>query len=266
MNTFFIGSESDLRLAVFVGLFVLLALLETRFPRRQRVYPRSSRWPTNLGLSVLNTIVARILIPLAGVGAATYATSNGFGMLPRLPLPGWLETVLFLLLFDLTIYLQHRLFHRVPWLWRLHRVHHTDPDYDVTTGNRFHPLSILLSGLIKTALILLTGPQAVAVVSAEILLNATSMFNHSNIRVPLWLDRRLRVCIVTPDMHRVHHSVEESEHNHNFGFNFSWWDRIFSTYLDQPRVGHQAMDIGIKGFQTADSIRLGRLLIQPLKR
>ena len=266
MNALTVQTESWLRLGAFLTLFSLLALLEVLYPRRQLLHGRLIRWPTNLLLSALNTTLARVVVPIAGVGAALLADRQGMGLFNWLSLPAWLELIVFLLLFDLTIYLQHRVFHRVPVLWRLHRMHHTDPDYDLTTGNRFHPLSILLSGLIKVVLILLVGPMTLAVVIGEILLNSTSMFNHSNIRIPSSLDSRLRLLVVTPDMHRVHHSINELEHNRNFGFNFPWWDRLFGTYQEQPTAGHEKMEIGIRGFHGADTTRLLPLLVQPLKK
>lgn len=266
MNTLTIQSESLLRLGVFFSLFCILAILEKFYPRRQALFPTLRRWRTNISISVLNTALARLLIPIAGVGAALVAQDRNMGLFNQIAAPGWAEMVLFLLAFDLTIYLQHRLFHRVPFLWRLHRMHHTDPDYDVTTGNRFHPLSILISGLIKTSLIALAGPTPGSVVVAEILLNATSMFNHSNLKLPVFFDRVLRLLIVTPDMHRLHHSEDPVEHNRNFGFNFPWWDRLLGTYMAQPKAGHEAMRIGIAGFQNTDSIQFWKVLGQPLKR
>lgn len=258
-------TESSLRLGAFLAAILLLATLETLWPRRRPGFSRARRWTTNLGISLLNSLLVRLLVPVAGVGAAILAARHGFGLLQWLDLPALLEALLFLLAFDFTIYAQHRLFHRVPWLWRLHRMHHTDLDYDFTTGNRFHPVSTLISSLVKTALILAMGPAPAAVLVAELLLNLSAMFNHSNIRIPVSVDRWLRLLVVTPDMHRVHHSVDELEHNRNFGFNFPWWDRLLGTYLSQPARGHLDMEIGIRGFQTPDSIRLPALLVQPLR-
>lgn len=266
MNSLVADSETTLRLLLFVTVFVLLAILERVRPRRQLTITRSRRWTANLGLSVLNTVVVRIAVPLAGVGAAVLAQERGWGLFNWTELPVWLEIVAFLLLFDLTIYLQHRLFHWQPLLWRMHRMHHTDPDYDLTTGNRFHPGSILISAAIKLGLVLLLGPVPVAIVLAEILLNATSMFNHSNVNLPLKLDKILRRIVVTPDMHRVHHSIEADEHNHNFGFNFPWWDHLFGTYQEQPRLPHADMVIGIRGFEANESANLLKLLVQPLRK
>jgi len=258
--------ESFLRLGMFIGFFALFAILEIKFPRRQLQYSRTRRWTTNITLSALNTVLTRIVLPTAGAGAAVVASHQNLGLLNRLDLPAWLELIAFLLIFDLTIYFQHRLFHLVRPLWLLHRVHHTDPDYDLTTGNRFHPLSILLSGLIKISLVLLMGPAVIAVVIAEILLNITAMFNHSNIRIPQQADKWLRLFVVTPDMHRVHHSIDFTEHNHNFGFSFPWWDRIFGSYIDQPKASHETMSIGIEGFQDTNSTQLLSSLAQPLRK
>jgi sterol desaturase/sphingolipid hydroxylase (fatty acid hydroxylase superfamily) len=266
VNALPVDMESLLRLSMFLGFFILFALLEWLFPKRPLQYPKTRRWSTNIAIAILNTALLRLLLPVAGAGAAILAGEQNIGLFNNLNLAGEIEVMLFLLIFDLTIYLQHRLFHQLNPLWRLHRMHHTDPDYDLTTGNRFHPLSILISGLIKIGLILMMGPSVAAVIFAEILLNVTSMFNHSNIRIPPQADRWLRLFIVTPDMHRVHHSSDPLEHNRNFGFNFPWWDRLFRSYLDQPAQGHDGISIGIQGFQDDGSIRLGQLLQQPLQK
>ena len=265
MNALTIQLEALLRLGSFLGVFSALAIFEWCCPRRQLHFSKWRRWKSNISIGVLNTALTRVLIPLAGGGAAILAADRNYGLLNTLNLPGILEVPLFLLAFDLTIYLQHRLFHRVKLLWHLHRMHHTDPDYDLTTGNRFHPISVLLSGLIKIGLILLMGPTVFAVILAEVLLNCTSMFNHSNLRIPHHIDKWLRLVVVTPDMHRVHHSVNPIEHNCNFGFNFPWWDRLFGTYLDQPQAGHDAMSIGIEGFDDRDSTQFLSMLTQPPK-
>jgi len=257
--------EAQIRLAVFSGIFILLAFLEILAPRRTLTFAKSWRWFSNLGISVLNSVVLRLLLPAAGVGAAALADQQGLGVFNLVVWPLWISVPVFLLVFDVTIYWQHRIFHRIPWLWRLHRMHHTDPDYDLTTGNRFHPLEILLSGMIKVVLIVLMGPPVLAVILAEIILNASAMFNHSNLRLPLAMDRVLRQIIVTPDMHRVHHSIYPEEFNRNFGFNLSLWDRLFRSYCDQPRDGHEEMSIGIRGFQNDDATKMARMLAQPLK-
>lgn len=266
MNNLFIDSEASIRLAVFFFAFILLAVFEYFFPRRTLKYSKVQRWLSNLGISIFNTLLTRLIIPIAGVGAAVFVTEQNWGLLNLINLPAWLSIVTFLLVFDLTIYFQHRLFHAIPVLWRLHRVHHTDMDYDVSTGNRFHPLSILISSAIKLALIFVMGPLPVAVIIAEVLLNATSMFNHSNLKISLRFDSKLRYFLVTPDMHRVHHSLNPQEHSKNFGFNFPWWDRLFGSYKDQPEFGHEKMEIGIKGFNNEESSGLSNLLLQPLVR
>lgn len=258
--------EASLRFGVFLVVLLVLMVLEALLPRRRLRHSKLQRWTSNIALVVLNTMTVRLLVPIAGVAAAALAQQQQWGLLNLVPLPSWMEMLLFLLAFDLAIYFQHRVFHAVPLLWRLHRMHHTDRDYDVTTGNRFHPLSIVVSSLIKIVLILLAGPSVVAVVVAEVLLNACAMFNHSNLRIPVSLDRFLRLLVVTPDMHRVHHSIDQDEHNRNFGFNFPWWDRLFGTYLAQPALGHEEMEIGIEGFRDQHSEKLLPLLRQPLER
>ena len=205
----------------------------------------------------------RIVMPIAGVAGAQIAQQNGWGLFNIITLPSLLSIFLFLLIFDLAIYFQHRLFHSLPWLWRLHRMHHSDLDYDITTGSRFHPGSIFMSGLIKLALVMLLGAPVIAIVIAEILLNGTSMFNHSNIRLPIKFEKKLRWFIVTPDMHRVHHSIDEHEHNCNFGFNFPWWDRLFGSYLAAPKMSQTQMTLGLKGFQEASQNKLLAMLLQP---
>ena len=266
MNNLIADSEATLRLTVFMTVLVILICLEIIYPRRKLKLPRMQRWVSNIGISVFNTLFVKLVFPIAGIGAALLAQHKQWGLLNNIEISHWIGVMLFLLVFDLTIYFQHRLFHAIPFLWRLHRMHHTDIDYDVTTGNRFHPVSILFSSIIKFVLIVLTGAAPIAVLIAEILLNATAMFNHSNLKLPIALDRILRLFIVTPDMHRIHHSVEETEHSHNFGFNFPWWDRIFGTYQARPGLGHETMEIGIRGFLNRRSASFLWLLIQPLMR
>ncbi len=251
------------RFAFFAGGFIVIGLLEAWLPRRRRSYTRRARWPHNLGVALVNQIVVRFLLPISAIALATYWHANDGGLLGTVALPGWLEFLLALLLLDFAIYLQHRLFHMVPFLWRLHAMHHADQDFDVTTGIRFHPASILFSAIIKLGAVVLLGPSAMAVLVFEVLLNLTSMFNHSNLRLPLNLDRRLRLVVVTPDMHRVHHSTESAELNRNFGFNFPWWDRLFGTYLEQPAAGHEGMAIGLTDFRTLKEQQVGRMLTQP---
>ena len=257
--------EPLLRLGAFAGVFLLVALWEALAPRRLRRFSRAQRWPHNLGLTALNALLVRLLAPGAAIAMALAAETGRWGLLNLLPLPAWSRVVLALMLLDLAIYLQHRLFHAVPFLWRLHRVHHADPDYDLTTALRFHPLEIGLSLAVKCAAIVAIGAPALAVLVFEIVLNAAAMLNHANGRLPLAIDRRLRWLVVTPDMHRVHHSVIPRETNSNFGFNLPWWDRLFGTYRAQPAAGHTAMRIGIAGLQGADELTLARLLAQPLR-
>jgi sterol desaturase/sphingolipid hydroxylase (fatty acid hydroxylase superfamily) len=257
--------EPVIRLIVFTGVFAVVALCEIVAPRRKQAIGRTRRWPNNIGVVIVDTVLLRILFPTAAVGLALIAETRGFGLLNVIPLPGWMAVLAAVLVLDLTIYLQHVLFHAVPALWRLHRMHHTDLELDVTTGVRFHPVEILLSMLIKLAVVAAIGTPAVAVLIFEVLLNATSMFNHANLRIPQPVDRVLRWLVVTPDMHRVHHSVEPRETNSNFGFNLPWWDRLFGTYRAQPAAGHDAMTIGIDAFRDARELRLDRMLVQPLR-
>ncbi len=256
-----------IRLAFFLGVFAIVAACEALAPRRAPTLPRRARWPHNVGVVVLNTLVLhavlRVVFPTAAVGVALAAEARGWGLLNAVAVPIWLAVPLSVLLLDLVIYLQHVMFHAVPALWRLHRMHHADLDVDVTTGSRFHPLEILLSMLIKLAVVAALGPPAVAVLVFEVLLNASSMFNHGNLGIPRHVDRVLRWLVVTPDMHRVHHSVVVSETNSNFGFNLPWWDRLFGTYRAQPAAGHAAMTIGIEQFRDPGELRLDRMLIQP---
>ena len=245
LTQFIMAHEATIRLAFFIGFFVIIALWEVLAPRRIRVLSRALRWTNNLGLVFLNTTILRLLFPAAAVGVAAFASEHGWGLLNYYSLPFPIVVVLSVIAMDFVIYLQHVLVHAVPLLWRLHRVHHADLDYDVTTGARFHPIEIILSMLIKFATIIVLGPPIVAVVIFEVLLNAMAMFNHGNIRLPLAIDRVLRLVVVTPDMHRVHHSTEDNEANSNYGFNLSIWDRIFGTYINQPRAGHEHMEIGI---------------------
>jgi sterol desaturase/sphingolipid hydroxylase (fatty acid hydroxylase superfamily) len=258
--------ETIIRLAFFFGVLGTVAVWEGLAPRRRRTLGWPLRWPSNLAVVALNTVLVRLLFPVTAVGFAALGEERGWGLLSRLALPHWLAVVLAFLGLDLAIYLQHVLFHAVPVLWRLHRMHHADLDVDVTTGGRFHPIEILLSMAIKLAAIAALGAPALAVLAFEILLNATSMFNHGNIRMPLPLDRVLRWIVVTPDMHRVHHSVVPRETNSNFGFNMPWWDRLFGTYRAQPALGHEAMTIGIGQFREPREQRLDRMLTQPFRQ
>ncbi len=264
MIEFILSHEPAVRLSFFFGVFALMALWEMRAPRRALRISKMQRWTANLGIVVLNTVMLRLLFPAAAVGMALFAQQHGWGVFNYFQTPEWLAVLACVIILDCAIYLQHVMVHAVPALWRLHRVHHADLDYDVTTGARFHPLEIVLSMLIKFAVIAVLGPPLVAVVIFEVLLNATAMFNHANARLPLALDRVLRWCVVTPDMHRVHHSVEDDETNSNFGFSLPWWDRLFGTYRAQPRAGHDAMHIGIHGYRDPQHVdRLPGMLTLP---
>jgi sterol desaturase/sphingolipid hydroxylase (fatty acid hydroxylase superfamily) len=257
--------EPVIRFAIFAGVLLALFVWEVLAPRRQQSLGRDLRWPGNLGVVVIDTLLVRLLLPTTAVGLALVCEARGWGLFQVLAWPAWITLPLGFLAMDLAIYLQHVMFHAVPALWRLHRMHHADQDIDVTTGVRFHPIEILLSMGIKLGVIAALGPPAVAVLVFEIALNATSMFNHSNIALPLRLDRVLRWLVVTPDMHRVHHSVVVRETNSNFGFNLPWWDRLFGTYRDQPAAGHAGMTIGISQFRRPEEQRLDRMLSQPFR-
>jgi sterol desaturase/sphingolipid hydroxylase (fatty acid hydroxylase superfamily) len=259
------AAEPQLRLGVFLGVLAIMALWELLAPRRRRDIPRVIRWSNNLALVVIDTIVLRLTFPILAVGLAVMAQERGWGLFNFIDAPAWVAVLASVIILDLVIYLQHVMFHAVPALWRLHRMHHADLDFDVTTGLRFHPIEIVLSMGIKLAMVLVLGPPAVAVLIFEVLLNATAMFNHSNVRLPLVVDRVLRLVIVTPDMHRVHHSILPEETNSNFGFNLPWWDRLLGTYKAQPAAGHDAMTIGIEQFRTPRDQWLDRMLVQPIK-
>jgi len=259
-------NEPAIRLGFFLGVFAVIAVWEVFAPRRALTVSKALRWASNLGLVVLNTVLLRLLFPLAAVGLAAFSAQNGWGLLNHFEVPFWMAVPLAVIAMDFVIWLQHVMVHAVPALWRLHRVHHADLDYDVTTGARFHPLEIILSMLIKLATITVLGPPVVAVVIFEVMLNATALFNHGNIRLPGAIDRVLRWVLVTPDMHRVHHSVEDDETNSNFGFSLTWWDRLFGTYRDQPRAGHLGMTIGIHGHTDPREVdRLDGMLLLPFK-
>jgi sterol desaturase/sphingolipid hydroxylase (fatty acid hydroxylase superfamily) len=259
------ANEPAIRLGFFVGIFAVMALWGVVTPRRPRAVSRWIRWPSNLGVVALNTVLLRILIPIAAVGLALVADERGWGFLNHLGAPDWLAIPLAVVVLDFAIYLQHVMFHAVPVLWRLHRMHHADLDFDVTTGARFHPIEILLSMAIKLAVVAALGPPALAVLIFEVVLNATSMFNHGNVWIPPGADRVLRWIVVTPDMHRVHHSIVPREANSNFGFSLSWWDRLLGTYRAQPADGHQGMTIGIAQFREPRELRLDRMLVQPFR-
>ena len=246
-NEFALTNEAAIRLTAFFGIFALMAAWEVVAPCRSRLHGRTVRWSANLGLVVFNTVLVRLIFPFAAVAFATLAAQRGWGLLNNIDLPGGLALVLAVVAMDFAIWAQHVMVHAVPVLWRLHQVHHADPDYDVTTGARFHPLEIILSMLIKFAVIAVLGAPAAAVLLFEVLLNATAMFNHGNVKLPAGVDALLRLLLVTPDMHRVHHSTDNAEANSNFGFNLSLWDRLFGTYRPATRLPQESMQIGVTG-------------------
>lgn len=259
-------TEPVLRLAAFVGVFAVLAVWEALAPRRARSQTRRRRWSINLGLSVLNTVVLRIVFPVAAVGAALWAAEGGWGLFNQLAAPAWLAIGASIIVLDLAVYGQHRLSHAVPWLWRLHRLHHIDLDVDVTTAGRFHPVEMVLSMLWKMAVVVALGAPPAAVLIFEILLNAAAMFSHAQIALPAAIDRRLRLLLVTPDMHRVHHSIHRDETDSNYGFLVSVWDRLLGSYRDQPRDGHETMVLGVVGQRTPRALSFTGLLLGPFRR
>lgn len=256
--------EPAIRLGAFFGAFAVMALWEALAPRRVRMLPRRARWPHNLALVALNSVIVRLAFPAAAVGFAALAAESRWGLLNAFEVPMWGAILGSIVVLDLAIYLQHVMFHAVPVLWRLHRVHHADPDFDVTTGARFHPIEILLSMLIKLAVIAVLGAPPLAVLAFEIVLNAMAMFNHANVRLPARIGRVLRRIVVTPDMHRIHHSMELAEANSNFGFNLPWWDRLFGTYRSTASLPQERMAIGVRGLTgQAGCVRLPGLLAIP---
>jgi sterol desaturase/sphingolipid hydroxylase (fatty acid hydroxylase superfamily) len=257
--------EFAARLGAAALVFAGMAAWEVLAPRRKLSIGRWPRWPSNLGIVILDAALVRLLIPTAAIGAALFAAGRAWGLLHWIDLRLSVAAVLGFLILDLAIYAQHVAFHKVPLLWRLHRMHHADLDIEVSTGLRFHPFEILISMLIKIAVIVAFGIPAVAVFLFEVVLNATSLFNHSNVAMPSALDRILRLVVVTPEMHRVHHSILRRETDSNFGFNLPWWDRLFGTYRAQPEAGHLGMTIGIPQFRDPAELRLDRLLTQPFR-
>jgi sterol desaturase/sphingolipid hydroxylase (fatty acid hydroxylase superfamily) len=258
--------EHIIRLAFFFGVLAMVAAWEIVAPRRPLTDRKGRRWFTNLSLVVIDTAASRFLLPVLPFGMALMAGEHGWGILNTPDVPLWFRVIIAVVMLDFVIYLQHVLFHFVPVLWRFHRMHHTDLDVDVTTGNRFHPVEIIISMLVKIATVALLGAPAEAVVIFEVVLNATAQFNHGNIRLPVTLDRWLRLLVVTPDMHRVHHSVIPRETNSNFGFNLPWWDRLCGTYCPQPDGGHAGMVIGLTEYRDPSLLTLPRLLLLPFVR
>jgi sterol desaturase/sphingolipid hydroxylase (fatty acid hydroxylase superfamily) len=256
-------NEQQIRLTFFFGILCLVAFWEILAPRRKLNQSKGIRWYSNLGIVVINTLLIRLVFPFVATGFAVIVAENQWGLFHQIDLPYWPVAVITFLFLDFAIYFQHFVFHHLPWMWRLHRMHHTDLDYDVTTGSRFHPIEIILSMLIKIGIVFLLGVTPEVVLIFEITLNLTAMFNHGNIYLPGFIDKYLRLLVVTPDMHRVHHSVFKSETNSNYGFNFPWWDRIFGTYLHQPQNGHLNMKIGLTIFNNPENLHLHKMLIQP---
>jgi sterol desaturase/sphingolipid hydroxylase (fatty acid hydroxylase superfamily) len=257
--------ELFIRMSAFAIVFAGMAMWEIIAPLRPLAAGRARRWPSNLGILVVDALCVRLLIPTAAVGAALLAAGRGWGLLHIAQVRLSVAALIGFVVLDLVIYAQHFAFHKVPVLWRLHRMHHADLDVDVSTGGRFHPFEILISMLLKIATVILLGIPAVAVLLFEVVLNATSMFNHSNVAMPAVLDRVLRLVVVTPDMHRVHHSILRHETDSNFGFNLPWWDRLFGTYHAAPQAGHKQMTLGLPIFRNPRELRLDRLLSQPFR-
>ena len=256
-------NEALIRLASFCAILLGLLVLETIYPRRTQTQSRMLRWTNNFAVSLLNTILLRLLFPAAAVGLALHQEGSGFGLFEWLNLPLIISVVASVIILDFLIYAQHVILHQVPILWRVHRMHHSDLEIDVTTGARFHPIEIILSMLVKLFAVWILGAPAIAVIIFEVLLNALAMFNHSNLNLPLNIDEQLRKVIVTPDMHRVHHSTDTNEMNSNYGFCLSCWDRWLNTYTEQPAAGHLEMQIGLNEFREQSDIRLDRMLQQP---
>lgn len=267
INEYLITNEPSIRLGVFLSILVVMMLLEVLVPKRKLTCNKPYRWVNNISLVAFNTLLLRLVMPAGAVGVALYCKQHSLGLFNYLNVSLLLTMVASIFIMDLVIYWQHRMFHSIPVLWKLHRVHHIDQDIDVTTGARFHPIEIILSVLIKMLVVLLLGAPVEAVILFEIILNATAMFNHSNVHIPAVLDKWIRWVLVTPDMHRVHHSQIRRETDSNFGFNVPWWDRIFSSYQDQPKLGHDKMNIGVKGFDDMNrSQNIFKLLIHPFSK
>ena len=265
MTDVLLRHEIALRLTIFLGMLTAMALWELASPQRRQDIPRLLRWGNNLAMVVVDTVAVRLVFPLAAVGIAAWAETAGWGLFALTGGPEWLRVVAAMLVLDLAIYGQHVMFHAVPWLWRLHRMHHSDPACDASTGLRFHPVEIVLSMAIKIAVIVAIGAPPLAVLLFEVILNGASIFNHANIRLPARVDRVLRWVVVTPDMHRIHHSERKEETNSNYGFSVPWWDRLLGTYRAAPKDGQLGMILGIGRFGTVRDQWLDRLLWQPLR-
>ncbi|MBI1244711.1 MAG: sterol desaturase family protein [Alphaproteobacteria bacterium] len=258
--------EAALRLGIFLGLLAAFALWEALAPRRADPPARTRRWPVNLAFVVLGGLVTRVVLPGGVAAFAASAQANGWGFLAALAIPDWAAFVVSIVALDLAIYFQHRLFHRIPVFWSIHRMHHSDTMFDVSTAVRFHPVEIGLSLAIKVAVVAVIGASPESVLAFEILLNAASLFNHTNGRMPDWIERPLRLIVVTPDMHRIHHSARREETDSNFGFSVSIWDRLFATYRAEPADGQDGLTIGLESYRERESQGLLRLLAQPFGR
>lgn len=260
------NTEAIVRIAAFAGIFLAMAGWEVIAPRRDRAETRRSRWVANLGMVALDTILLRVTVGAPAVAVAAVADEGGWGLFGRISIPYWAEFILTILILDFAVWVQHVLTHVVPLFWRFHRVHHTDLDVDTTTGVRFHPVEIIGSMLYKTGVVAAVGAPPWAVLAFEVILNGTALFNHGNVRMPRGPDRMIRSVFVTPDMHRVHHSILPKETNSNFGFALSWWDRLLGTYRPEPAGGHTAMTLGVQGYREQRELGLGRLLVQPFRK
>lgn len=265
MPDLILTQEPVIRLTAFLGILIAMMVWEIAAPRRRKEIPRVIRWTNNLGLVVIDTVILRLTFPILAVGLAGLAETKEWGLFNIIDASRWVAVILSFLVLDLVIYLQHVVFHAVPGLWRIHRMHHSDQEFDATTGLRFHPIEILLSTLIKLTVVMAIGAPALAVLIFEVVLNAASIFNHSNVALPSRVDSILRLFLVTPDMHRVHHSTIPYETNSNYGFSVPWWDRLLGTYVAQPKLGHEGMEIGVNQFRTRRDLWLDRMLLQPIQ-
>lgn len=259
-------SEVQTRLAIFLGLFLALALLEVLAPRRIVHPAKSRRWLTNIGIVMIDSVLVRLVFKTAAVGGAHWASQNGIGIFNLVAVPLWLAIAVSIVALDFAVWLEHLASHKIPVFWLIHRMHHSDTDFDLTTAVRFHPIEIVLSMAWKYLVVLALGAPALSVLIFEIVLNGAAMFNHANLRLPLWLDRWLRLAVVTPDMHRVHHSIDARETNSNYGFNLSIWDRLFGTYVDQPSLGHDNMKIGLADWQDERPTKIIWALLVPFRK